>query len=50
MAGALRTTLLRGFSTTVLRTAAAATGETINSYGIGVSRAQGVVDGLTGGV
>lgn len=45
MANALRSSVRR-FATTAAR---AATAETINAYGIRVSKAQGVVDTLVGG-
>lgn len=45
MANALRGSVRR-FATTAVR---AATAETVNAYGIRVSKAQGVVDTLVGG-
>jgi hypothetical protein len=56
MAAPLRSTVRR-LATSVRRAAAAEAtntygshGQSINVYGIGVSKAQGVVDGLTGGM
>ena len=55
MATALRTTARR-LATSTRRSAVAEVttayekpGKSVNAYGIGVSKAQGVVDGLTGG-